>query len=75
MCHNRRNRLPLGGIMDSKCSKLFENSWAKWWQSMTGLNIRDESHLHESILFGFPEEAMMPLLLITVYYMQNITYI
>ncbi len=21
---------------------------------MTGLNIRDESHIHESILFGFP---------------------
>ncbi len=29
-------------------------SWAKWWQSMTALNIRDESHIHESILFGFP---------------------
>lgn len=26
----------------------------KWWQSMTELNIRDESHVQESILFGFP---------------------
>ncbi len=26
---------------------------AKWWQMMTGLNIRDELHIHESILFGF----------------------
>ncbi len=29
----------------------------KWWQSMTDLNIRDESHIHHSILFGFPERS------------------
>ncbi len=27
---------------------------AKWWQSTTGLNITDESHIHESIRFGYP---------------------
>ncbi len=37
-----------------KINKLLWKSWAKWLQSMTGLNIRDESHIHESILFGFP---------------------
>ncbi len=41
-------------LIDCKSNKLFWKSWAKWWQSMTGLNIRDESHIHESILFGFP---------------------
>ncbi len=30
------------------------NNWAKWWQSMTGLNTRDELHIHKSILLGFP---------------------
>ncbi len=41
-------------LIDCKSNKLFSKCWAKWWQSMTGLNIRDESHMHESILFGFP---------------------
>ncbi len=29
-------------------------SWAKWWHSLTDFNMRDYSHKHESILFGFP---------------------
>ncbi len=33
------------------------NDWVKWCQSMTGLNIRDDSHIHESILFGFPRKS------------------
>ncbi len=41
-------------LIDCKSNKLFWKSLAKWWQSMTRLNIRDESHIHESILFGFP---------------------
>ncbi len=28
--------------------------WAKWWVAMAGFNIREESYIHESILFGFP---------------------
>ncbi len=35
-------------LIDCKSNTLFWKSWAKWWQSMTGLNIRDES-----ILLGF----------------------
>ncbi len=41
-------------LIDCTSNKLFWKSWAKWWQSMTGLNIRDESHIHESFLLGFP---------------------
>ncbi len=29
-------------------------SWAKCWGAMTGFNIREESYIHESILFVFP---------------------
>ncbi len=29
-------------------------SWAIWWEAMTGFNMREESYIHESILFGFP---------------------
>ncbi len=29
-------------------------SWVKWWEAMTGFNIKEESNIHESILFGFP---------------------
>ncbi len=25
--------------------------WAKWWENITNLNIREEDHIHESILF------------------------
>ncbi len=35
-------------------SKFFGKSWAKWWEAMTGFNIREESYIHESILFRFP---------------------
>ncbi len=27
---------------------------AKWWQHITNFNIREDDHIHESILFGFP---------------------
>ncbi len=40
------------GIHIYRCTLTYRE--AKWWQSMTGLNIKDESHIHESILFGFP---------------------
>ncbi len=32
----------------------FLKSWAKWWEAMTGFNIREESYLNEYILFEFP---------------------
>ncbi len=32
----------------------FGNSWAKWLENITNFNIREEDHIHESILFGFP---------------------
>ena len=41
-------------LIDCKSNTFFWKSWAKWWQSMTRFNIRGESHIHESILFGFP---------------------
>ncbi len=32
----------------------FWKSWAKWLENITNFNIREEDHIHESILFGFP---------------------
>ncbi len=29
-------------------------TFGKWWHSLTGFNMRDYPHVHESILFGFP---------------------
>ncbi len=31
--------------------------WKSWSQSMTKLNTRDEPHIHQSILFGFPRRS------------------
>ncbi len=39
----------------SMCSTSIKTTeWAKWWHSLTGFNMRDYPHIHESILFGFP---------------------
>ncbi len=32
----------------------FENDCAKLLEAMTGFNIREQNHIHESILFGIP---------------------
>ncbi len=41
-------------LIDCKSNNFFWKSWAKCWHSMTGLNIRHESHILESIIIGFP---------------------
>ncbi len=41
-------------LIDCKANNQFWKSWAKWWHSLTGFNIRDYPHIHESILFAFP---------------------
>ncbi len=41
---------------------------------MTGLNIRDESHILNQFFLGFLEEAMMPLLSI-LGYLSKLKYI
>ncbi len=40
--------------IDCNSNKWFGKSWAKWWEAMTSFNIREESYIHESILFEFP---------------------
>ncbi len=40
-------------LIECKSNNLFWKSWAKWWQAMTGLNIRDESDIHESVFWAF----------------------
>ncbi len=42
-------------LIDCKANNQFWKSWAKWWHSLTGFNMRDYPHIYESILFGFPE--------------------
>ncbi len=37
-----------------KCLLFFWKSWAKSWENITNFNIREEDHIHKSILFGFP---------------------
>ncbi len=33
---------------------VFWKRWARWWENITNFNIREEDHIHKSILFGFP---------------------
>ncbi len=33
-------------VIDCNSNKLFWKSWAKWWEAMTGFNIREESYIH-----------------------------
>ncbi len=40
-------------LIDCNNNTFIWKSWAKWWEGMTGFNIREESYIHEPILFGF----------------------
>ncbi len=33
-------------LIDCNSNKCFGKSWAKWWEAITGFNIREESHKH-----------------------------
>ncbi len=41
-------------LIDCNSNIFFLKSLAKWWDAMTSFNIREESYIHESTLFGFP---------------------
>ncbi len=41
-------------LIDCKANNQFWKRCSKWWNSLTGFNMRDYPHIHESILFGFP---------------------
>ncbi len=40
-------------LIDCISNRLLRRNWAKWWQAMTGFNIREENHIQESILLRF----------------------
>ncbi len=39
---------------DCKSLVFWGNSWTKWWENITDFNIKEEDHIHKSLLFGFP---------------------
>ncbi len=48
-------------LIDCVSNRLFWKSWAKLWEAINCFNIKDENHIHESILFGFQIVVMVPL--------------
>ncbi len=38
-------------LIDSISNRFFSQNWAKWWEVITGFNIREENQIHEFILF------------------------
>ncbi len=60
--------------IECKANNKFWNGWAKWWHSLTGVNIRDYTHIHESILFGFPEDIDDVIAINYLFYIQNFIF-
>ncbi len=41
-------------LIDCNSLKLFRKRWAKWWETNTSFNIREEDYINESTLIAFP---------------------
>ncbi len=58
---NENNICPYGNnkdtitlfLIDCTSTNQFWKSWVRWWQYMTGFNIREENNIHKAIPFGF----------------------
>ncbi len=44
-------------LVDCRNNNFCWKGWSKWWEPLTSFNIREENHIHESILFGFPRKS------------------
>ncbi len=57
-----------------RCLKVkeFWLHWFNWWESLSGIVLRNSQAIEECILFGFPSNSDVMQVLNFVYYMQNI---
>ncbi len=50
----QKNESILHFLFDCGRNNIGGKSWVKWWELLTGFNIREENPIHESILFEIP---------------------
>ncbi len=62
-------------LFDSISNKYFWKSWARWWYSIIGLNLREENIYMNLFYSDFQVIEITPLSQITAFYMLNSIYI